>query len=101
MLPGMLFNTLAPYPRTQQASFRLVLHTIPSMLKVKQESCEYQLFKSFGPTQQGNPTQVYRLRVYPLDHAPVVIIVKILILLRTRCQENYVKSQHLVIIARS
>jgi len=29
--------------------YRLVhLHTIPLMLNVKQESCEYHLFKSFG-----------------------------------------------------
>jgi len=32
-----------------------------SMLNVKQGSCEYKLLKSFGPTQPGNRTQVYRL----------------------------------------
>jgi len=32
------------------------------MLNVKLESCEYQLFKSFGLTRRVNPTQVYRLR---------------------------------------
>jgi len=32
------------------------------MLNVKQGSCEYQLLKSFGSTQLGNRTLVYRLR---------------------------------------
>jgi len=41
-----------PYPRTQQANLPAYLHTIPLMLSVKQESCEYQLFsKSFDPTR--------------------------------------------------
>jgi len=31
------------------------------MLNVKQESCGYQLLKSFGLTRPGNRTQVYRL----------------------------------------
>jgi len=31
------------------------------MLKVKQGSCEYQLWMFFDLTQQGNQTQVYRL----------------------------------------
>jgi len=32
------------------------------MLNVKQGSCEYQLLKSFGLTQPGNQTHVYRVR---------------------------------------
>ena len=33
---------------------RLNLHTVPSMLNVKQGSCEYQFSKSFGMARQGN-----------------------------------------------
>ena len=32
----------------------LNLHTVPLMLNVKQESCEYQFLKSSGMTRQGN-----------------------------------------------
>jgi len=32
------------------------------MLNVKQGSCEYQDFQSFGLTRQGNRTQVYQIR---------------------------------------
>jgi len=32
------------------------------MLNVKQESCEYQLLKSFGLTRPGNRTLAYQLR---------------------------------------
>jgi len=32
------------------------------LLNVMQESCEFQLLKSFGLTRPGNRTQVYRLR---------------------------------------
>jgi len=38
------------------------------MLNVKQESCEYQLLKSFGLTQQGNRTIVYpEIAKWPLQ----------------------------------
>jgi len=37
-------------------------HYLSFMLNVKQESCEYQLFKSFDLTRPGNRIQVCRLR---------------------------------------
>jgi len=36
-------------------------HYSSFMLNVKQESCEYQLLKSFGLTRPRNRIQVYRL----------------------------------------
>jgi len=39
-----------PYPRTHQAIVPAYLHIISLMLNVKQESCEYQLLKSFSLT---------------------------------------------------
>jgi len=44
----------------KSTDYRLVLHTIPLMLNVKQGSCEYQLF-SLGLTRRGDRTHVYRL----------------------------------------
>jgi len=38
------------------------------MLNIKQESCEYQLLKSFGLTRPVNPTLVYRLRGKHSNH---------------------------------
>jgi len=40
-------------PEDQQAIFLVYRHTNSLLLNVKQESCEYQLFKIFDMTRHG------------------------------------------------
>jgi len=62
---------LSALPKDTSSKLPAYLHTIPLMLNVKQGSCKYQLFKSFGLTRSGKRTQVYRLRGRRSNNAPM------------------------------
>jgi len=59
-----------PRPRhNHKRTCGLVLHTIPSMLNVKQGSCEYQLtYKVFWLIRRDNRTKIYRPRGERSNH---------------------------------